>query len=293
MPDQLDSGSLAADHTGETESSSPSRRSVLRGAAGAGAAGLAVTALGGFVHRRPPRPPPRPTPPTRPTKSSRRRRVDRRARPRRRLRRHRHLPRHHRDQRARPRPGRPDRPRQPVAALPATSEPLIPIQQLERQLMSSHREAPEISMDPVADSTDLYAFVSPDHPDTVTLIANYIPLQSAAGGPNFYEFGEDVQVQHPHRHQGPRRGQHHLRVPVHHHGRQPEHVPVQHRPDHVAERPELEPQAALLGHPLGPSRQARSSATYSARTWPARRATSARCPRRTTPTRWPSRPCTR
>jgi Domain of unknown function (DUF4331) len=59
--------------------------------------------------------------------------------------------------------------------------------------MSSHREAPEISMDPVADSTDLYAFVSPDQPDTVTLIANYIPLQSAAGGPNFYEFGEDVK----------------------------------------------------------------------------------------------------
>ncbi|HET7013006.1 MAG TPA: DUF4331 domain-containing protein [Streptosporangiaceae bacterium] len=59
--------------------------------------------------------------------------------------------------------------------------------------MSSHREAPEISMDPVADSTDLYAFVSPDNPDTVTLIANYIPLQGAAGGPNFYEFGEDVK----------------------------------------------------------------------------------------------------
>ena len=58
--------------------------------------------------------------------------------------------------------------------------------------MSSHREAPEISKDPVADSTDLYAFVSPDRPDTVTLIANYVPLQSPAGGPNFYEFGDDV-----------------------------------------------------------------------------------------------------
>jgi hypothetical protein len=58
--------------------------------------------------------------------------------------------------------------------------------------MSSHREAPEISKDPVADSTDVYAFVSPDRPDTVTLIANYIPLQSPAGGPNFYEFGDDV-----------------------------------------------------------------------------------------------------
>jgi hypothetical protein len=58
--------------------------------------------------------------------------------------------------------------------------------------MSSHREAPEISKDPVADSTDVYAFVSPDRPRTVTLIANYVPLQNPAGGPNFYEFGEDV-----------------------------------------------------------------------------------------------------
>src|SRR5262245_36825644 len=61
--------------------------------------------------------------------------------------------------------------------------------------MSSHREAPEISKDPVADSTDLYAFVSPDRPDTVTLIANYIPLEGPDGGPNFYEFGDDVLYQ--------------------------------------------------------------------------------------------------
>jgi len=58
--------------------------------------------------------------------------------------------------------------------------------------MSSHREAPEISKDPVADSTDLYAFVSPDKPDTVTIIANYIPLEDPAGGPNFFRFGDDV-----------------------------------------------------------------------------------------------------
>ncbi|MBO0780379.1 MAG: DUF4331 domain-containing protein [Ktedonobacteraceae bacterium] len=58
--------------------------------------------------------------------------------------------------------------------------------------MSSHREAPEISKDPVADNTDVYAFVSPDKPDTVTLITNYIPLEEPAGGPNFYEFGDDV-----------------------------------------------------------------------------------------------------
>ncbi len=58
--------------------------------------------------------------------------------------------------------------------------------------MSSHREAPEISKDPVADSTDLYAFVSPDNVETVTIIANYIPLEDPAGGPNFFRFGDDV-----------------------------------------------------------------------------------------------------
>jgi Domain of unknown function (DUF4331) len=58
--------------------------------------------------------------------------------------------------------------------------------------MSSHREAPEISKDPVADNTDVYAFVSPDKPDSVTLIANYIPLEDPAGGPNFFQFGDDV-----------------------------------------------------------------------------------------------------
>ncbi len=58
--------------------------------------------------------------------------------------------------------------------------------------MSSHREAPGIAKDPVADSTDLYAFVSPDAPGSVTLIANYIPLEGPDGGPNFFEFGDDV-----------------------------------------------------------------------------------------------------
>ena len=58
--------------------------------------------------------------------------------------------------------------------------------------MSSHREAPEISKDPVADNTDVYAFVSPDKPETVTFIANFIPLEDPAGGPNFFQFGDDV-----------------------------------------------------------------------------------------------------
>jgi hypothetical protein len=58
--------------------------------------------------------------------------------------------------------------------------------------MSSHREAPEISKDPVADNADTYAFVSPDKPGTVTLVTNYVPLQAPPGGPNFFEFGDDV-----------------------------------------------------------------------------------------------------
>src|SRR6476620_2977586 len=58
--------------------------------------------------------------------------------------------------------------------------------------MSSHREAPSISQDPVADNADTYAFVSPDDPTTVTIITNYVPLQGPPGGPNFFEFGDDV-----------------------------------------------------------------------------------------------------
>jgi hypothetical protein len=58
--------------------------------------------------------------------------------------------------------------------------------------MSSHREAPEISKDPVADNADVYAFVSPDAPDTVTILTNFVPLQDPPGGPNFFEFGDDV-----------------------------------------------------------------------------------------------------
>src|SRR5688500_2196868 len=65
----------------------------------------------------------------------------------------------------------------------------------EASEMSSHREAPEIAKDPVADGTDTYAFVSPDRPTTVTLIAHFIPLQQPNGGPNFYEFGDDVRYE--------------------------------------------------------------------------------------------------
>lgn len=57
---------------------------------------------------------------------------------------------------------------------------------------SSHREAPLISSDPQADTTDVYAFVSPDDPNTVTLISSWIPFEDPQGGPNFYRFGDNV-----------------------------------------------------------------------------------------------------
>jgi hypothetical protein len=57
---------------------------------------------------------------------------------------------------------------------------------------SSHREAPLISEDPGADNTDLYAFRTADAPGTVTIVANYIPLEEPAGGPNFAQFDDDV-----------------------------------------------------------------------------------------------------
>src|SRR5918993_2025872 len=57
---------------------------------------------------------------------------------------------------------------------------------------SSHREAPLIAEDPAADNTDVYAFRSPDRPSTVTLMAQYVPLQEPAGGPNFFPFSDSA-----------------------------------------------------------------------------------------------------
>lgn len=62
-------------------------------------------------------------------------------------------------------------------------------------IASSHREAPLIASDPLADNTDLYAFRSPDDPNTITIIANYIPMQLPDGGPNYYSFGENVRYE--------------------------------------------------------------------------------------------------
>ncbi|MFP5041270.1 DUF4331 domain-containing protein [Parasediminibacterium sp. JCM 36343] len=60
---------------------------------------------------------------------------------------------------------------------------------------SSHREAPLIANDPLADNTDVYAFRSPDDTSTVTLIANYIPFQLPEGGPNYYSFSPNVRYE--------------------------------------------------------------------------------------------------
>jgi hypothetical protein len=60
---------------------------------------------------------------------------------------------------------------------------------------SSHREAPLIANDPLADNTDLYAFRSPDNPNKITIIANYIPAELAYGGPNYASFGENIRYE--------------------------------------------------------------------------------------------------
>ncbi|MEP6596991.1 MAG: DUF4331 family protein, partial [Ginsengibacter sp.] len=60
---------------------------------------------------------------------------------------------------------------------------------------SSHREAPLISNDPLADNTDVYAFRSPDDPAMVTIIANFIPFELPEGGPNYYNFSPNVRYE--------------------------------------------------------------------------------------------------
>lgn len=60
---------------------------------------------------------------------------------------------------------------------------------------SSHREAPLISHDPLADNVDVYAFRSPDNPRNIIIIATYVPMQLPHGGPNYYQFGENIRYE--------------------------------------------------------------------------------------------------
>jgi hypothetical protein len=73
-----------------------------------------------------------------------------------------------------------------VLAVAAAGAFLVPLR------ASSHREAPLISQDPLADNTDVYAFVSPERPDRVVLIANFIPLEFPSSGPNYWKFDDNV-----------------------------------------------------------------------------------------------------
>ena len=62
-------------------------------------------------------------------------------------------------------------------------------------LASSHREAPLISYDALADNTDVYAFRSPCNTNSIILVANYIPFEHPAGGPNWYTFGQNIRYE--------------------------------------------------------------------------------------------------
>ena len=80
--------------------------------------------------------------------------------------------------------------------------------------MSSHREAPEISKDPVADNTDTYAFVSPDKPTRSRSSRTTCRCEAPAGGPNFFEFGDDVLYSIYIDNDGDGAAGDHLRVPL-------------------------------------------------------------------------------
>ena len=79
--------------------------------------------------------------------------------------------------------------RLPVAALALAALAFPAVQ------ASSHREAPLISSDPLADNTDVYAWVAPGAHDKLYVVANYNPLEEPAGGPNFHKFSDDVRYE--------------------------------------------------------------------------------------------------
>src|SRR3954464_10472205 len=58
---------------------------------------------------------------------------------------------------------------------------------------SSHREAPLTSIDPTGDNTDTYAYTAKDAPGALTIVANWIPFEDPAGGPNFYRFDDNAR----------------------------------------------------------------------------------------------------
>ena len=156
--------------------------------------------------------------------------------------------------------------------------------------MSSHREAPEISKDPVADNTDLYAFVSPDSPDTVTLISQLHPAGDAGRRPELLRVRRRRPLRDPHRQRRRRRRRHHATSsssrPT---SRNPDTFLYNTGPIDSLDSPNWNRrQTYTVTKIVG-----RGKATGARRKIsPARRATSARAPRPTT-RRWPTRPSTR
>ena len=126
---------------------------------------------------------------------------------------------------------------------------------------SSHSEAPLISQDPRADNTDLYAFVSPEDTSKVTIVANYIPLEAPASGPNFYSFDDSVLYEIKIDNNGDGKDDIGYQFRFHTTTVEPEHVPLRGAADRIRERRvhELEPPADLRRHarPLQEGRQGR------------------------------------
>lgn len=82
-----------------------------------------------------------------------------------------------------------------AAFLLLTGGGIILVSQQNQLTASSHREAPLISNDPVADNTDLYAFRDPSDSNKVTILAAYVPAELPQGGPNYFSFGENVRYE--------------------------------------------------------------------------------------------------
>ena len=115
--------------------------------------------------------------------------------------------------------------------------------------MSSHREAPEISKDPVADSTDVYAFVSPDKPGHGHADRQLHPAAGPGRRPELLLVRRRRPVRDPHRQRRRRPGRHHLPVPLQDHGCGTPTRSSTTSARSVARQPELEQPPVLLRSP--------------------------------------------
>ena len=100
--------------------------------------------------------------------------------------------------------------------------------------MSSHREAPEISKDPSPTTPTPTPSSARTGPTRSRSSRNYIPLEDPAGGPNFFEFGDDVLYRINIDNDGDGRADVVYEFAFHDDDPQPEHVPLQHRADRLA-----------------------------------------------------------